>query len=102
MIVFPPCKINLGLQVLKKRADGFHNIETLLYPVHWCDALEAIPVSIPGETGVPTNPNNLSFQTRGLKIDGSEENNLCVKAFRLLQQQFKIPPLKFCLLKNIP
>ena len=102
MVVFPTCKINLGLRVLDKRADGFHNIETIFYPVQWCDALEAIPESILTENVVPTDRNNLSFETKGLKIDGSEKDNLCVKAFRLLQQKYNIPPVKMCLLKIIP
>jgi 4-diphosphocytidyl-2-C-methyl-D-erythritol kinase len=96
MIVFPICKINLGLRVFDKRADGFHNIETIFYPVQWCDALEALPVS------TPADHHHLSFETRGLKIEGSEKDNLCVKAVRLLQQKFKVPSIKMCLLKNIP
>lgn len=101
MIVFPTCKINLGLRVLDKRADEFHNIETIFYAVQWCDALEAIPFSMP-VVGVSTDHDNVSFETKGLKIDGSEKENLCMRAFRLLQREFKVPPVKMCLLKNIP
>lgn len=101
MVDFPPCKINLGLRVLNKRTDGFHNIETIFYPVPWYDALEVVPDSIPA-TGIPTDRNHFSFETRGLKIDGSKEDNLCMKAFRLLQEKFKVPSVKICLLKNIP
>jgi len=90
MIVFPNCKINLGLHILNKREDSFHNIETILYPVRWCDALEAIPSE------------EFSFRVEGGKIEGSPEDNLCVKAFRLLEKELGIPPVKMCLLKNIP
>ena len=90
MICFPNSKINLGLRILNKRADGYHNIETILYPVQWCDALEAIPSK------------EFSFEVVGIKLEGNHEDNLCVKAFRLLQNEFKIPAVKMCLLKNIP
>src|SRR6185295_11617000 len=97
MILFPNCKINLGLEVFDKRADGFHNIETIFYPVHWCDVLEALPS--PKE---PSRTKKFYFETKGSMIDGNESDNLCVKAFRLFEREFKIPPVKMCLLKNIP
>src|ERR1051326_7482233 len=90
MITFPNCKINLGLRVLEKRADGFHNIETIFYPVQWCDVIEVLPSE------------KFSFESRGLKIEGNENENLCVKAFQIFQKEFKIPAVKMCLLKNIP
>lgn len=90
MIAFPHCKINLGLRVLEKRADGFHNIETIFYPVQWHDAVEVIPC------------NKFSFELKGILLEGNAEDNLCVKAYRLLEKEYKIPPIKMCLLKNIP
>ena len=90
MIVFPNNKINLGLHVLEKRADGFHNIETVFYPVAWCDVLEALPAQ------------HFFFETHGLPVEGTVEDNLCVKAFLLLQREHNIPNVKMCLLKNIP
>ncbi len=92
MIQFPHCKINLGLNILAKRPDGFHDIETVMYPVPWHDALEIIPAS----DGV------FMFQSTGLTIPGNSENNLCVRAFRLLQADFGLPQVKIHLHKVIP
>ncbi|MFC2111122.1 4-(cytidine 5'-diphospho)-2-C-methyl-D-erythritol kinase [Bacteroidota bacterium] len=92
MISFPNCKINLGLSVTEKRADGFHNIETVFYPVGLSDILEII-----------VSPNNrLLFQTSGLEIDGDANNNLCVKAFELLKSKLNIPEVHIHLHKMIP
>lgn len=90
MIVFPNGKINLALHVNDRRSDGFHNIESIFYPVSWNDALEAV------------ESKNFSFEVVGNKIDGNAEDNLCVKAYRLLQKTFDLPDVKICLLKNIP
>ncbi|MEO5675494.1 MAG: 4-(cytidine 5'-diphospho)-2-C-methyl-D-erythritol kinase [Chitinophagales bacterium] len=90
MIVFPNSKINLGLRVFDKREDGFHNIETVLYPVRWCDALEVIPAG------------KFSFALEGLNIGGDKKENLCIKAYMQLHNKFKIPAVKMCLLKNVP
>ncbi len=90
MIAFPNCKINLGLRVLDKRSDGFHNIETILYPVKWFDVLECMEA------------NAFSFEAHGLNIGDQESGNLCVKAFRIIENEFMISPVKMCLLKNIP
>lgn len=90
MILFPPAKINLGLRILRKRADGYHDLETGLLPVPWRDALEVI------------KSDTFSFQTSGLPISGEEESNLCVKAYRLLQHDFDLPPVAVHLHKIIP
>ena len=90
MIAFPPCKINLGLNVLSKREDGFHNLETIFYPVQWTDILEIIPSE---ET---------TFTSSGISIPGEESENLCLKAYQLLQDDFKIAPVKIHLHKIIP
>jgi 4-diphosphocytidyl-2-C-methyl-D-erythritol kinase len=92
MIQFPNCKINLGLNIVGKRSDGFHNIETVFYPVPLSDALEIIPAT----DGV------FQFHTTGLSIPGGTEDNLCVKAFHLLQSEFGLPPVKIGLHKVIP
>ncbi len=91
-IVFANAKINIGLSVLGKRADGFHNIETVMYPVNIFDVIE---------WHVSTK---FSIETYGLKIysNGKGGENLIEKAYKLLTRQFDIPPLKICLLKNIP
>ena len=90
MITFPPCKINLGLHVVSKRPDGFHNIETCFYPVPWTDILEIIPAS---ETRV--------FLT-GNTVPGSQTSNIVYKAFELLRNDFNISPVEIHLHKIIP
>jgi 4-diphosphocytidyl-2-C-methyl-D-erythritol kinase len=90
MIVFPFCKINLGLQVLSKRTDGYHNIITCFYPVTWTDVLEILP------------SNSLSFTQSGISIPGKPEDNFCLKAYYLLKNDFDLPPIQIHLHKNIP
>jgi 4-diphosphocytidyl-2-C-methyl-D-erythritol kinase len=90
MISFPNAKINLGLYVTGKRDDGFHNIESIFYPVPFCDVLEIIP------------SDKFSFQSVGIAIDGNPEDNLVVKAYRLLQSRYNLPEVSIFLLKNIP
>jgi 4-diphosphocytidyl-2-C-methyl-D-erythritol kinase len=92
MIAFPNAKINLGLNVLEKRADGFHNIETVFYPIDLADVLEIIPAA----DGL------FSFASTGLSIPGGKESNLCLKAFHLLSSLFHLPPVKIHLHKVIP
>jgi len=92
VILFPNCKINLGLHILRKRNDGFHDLETVFYPVPLSDALEIIAAD---------NIDKTSFTTSGLPIDGIEEN-ICVKAYNLLKKKFPIPPVKIHLHKAIP
>lgn len=93
MVSFPNAKINIGLNVLEKRADGYHNIESIFYPVKWCDAIEAIP-----EQGNGT----INTSTFGIPIPGSSDSNLCVKAYHLLSIKYKLPSLHLWLLKSIP
>ncbi|RFS15134.1 4-(cytidine 5'-diphospho)-2-C-methyl-D-erythritol kinase [Emticicia sp. C21] len=73
MLTFPNAKINIGLNIVEKRPDGFHNIESVFYPVNWCDALEIVPAQ------------QFQFQSSGLPIPGDESNNLCIKAYHLLR-----------------
>lgn len=97
MVVFPNCKINLGLNIISKRNDGYHNIETVFYPLNITDALEIINDKKP-EAG-----SNIQFSAGGIKIDGALENNLCIKAYQLLKKKFpQLPAIKMHLLKNIP
>jgi len=94
MVVFPNCKINLGLNILHKRSDGFHDIETVFYPVPFTDALEVI---------TNTQTDSVEFSGTGLVVDGSADDNLCVKAYRLLKKDFpQLPGVKIHLLKAIP
>lgn len=90
MIAFPFCKINLGLSVLRKRQDGYHDIETCFYPVSWTDIVEVIPSE------------EFSFTTSGALIAGMPEDNLCVKAFRQLQRDFSLGAVSMHLHKVIP
>lgn len=103
MVCFPNCKINLGLNVVEKRTDGYHNIETVFYPVHWCDVLELIEVgSQKSEVGSRELENGIEFSSSGLMIDGDLKNNLCVKAIQLLKKDFQIRDIKMHLHKIIP
>ncbi|MEO6303085.1 MAG: 4-(cytidine 5'-diphospho)-2-C-methyl-D-erythritol kinase, partial [Bacteroidia bacterium] len=68
MLVFPNCKINLGLNITGKRPDGFHNIETAFYPVTWCDALEVIDAQ--------RSPEPFVLEESGILIIGKKEDNL--------------------------
>jgi len=96
MIIFPNCKLNIGLNVLRKREDGYHDIETFFYPIDICDVLEVI-------TATDKNSNPVEFAISGLNIDGGEQDNLCIKAYKLLKKDFPtLPPVKMHLHKNIP
>lgn len=90
MLCFPNAKINLGLNIINKRPDGYHNIETIFYPIPVVDALEI------------THAETLSFSQTGIKIDTPIEKNLVVKALNLLKKQYKIPDVEIHLLKAIP
>lgn len=90
MIIFPNCKINLGLNIVKKRNDGYHNLQTIFYPIPFTDALEIIVAK------------EFSFTTTGLSIDTGSEKNLCVKAYQLLQPIYNLPPVHIHLHKAIP
>jgi 4-diphosphocytidyl-2-C-methyl-D-erythritol kinase len=90
MICFPNAKINLGLNVVEKRADGFHNIETVFFPVQWQDVLEILP------------SNDYELEIKGLEIEGDIESNLITKVYRVIESKYDIKPVKVILLKNIP
>lgn len=91
MVVFPNCKINIGLRILRKRNDGYHDLETVFYSIPVCDALEAV------------HGNAFQFQQTGLTVETPHEKNLCVKAYQLLKDQFpQLPPVHLHLHKNIP
>ena len=97
MITFPNAKINLGLNIVEKRSDGYHNIETVFYPVGWKDVLEIIP----SEKKI-NRKSDLQFHQSGIKISGSVQKNSCVKAYRLLKEKYNLPPVEMCLHKIIP
>jgi 4-diphosphocytidyl-2-C-methyl-D-erythritol kinase len=90
MICFPNAKINLGLNVVSKRPDGYHNIETIFYPIPVQDALEVVSAKAD------------SFSQTGIPVDTPAANNLVVKAMNLLKAHYPLPPLEVHLLKAIP
>jgi len=90
LITFPNCKINLGLNVLQKREDGYHELETVFYPVPWTDALEVI------------QSDAFEFTSEGLRIPGDKNDNICIKAYTLLKADHDIGSVKMHLQKNIP
>lgn len=90
MVIFPNAKINIGLNVTERRVDGYHNLETVFYPVKINDVLEVIPAD------------ELSFESSGLEIPGRLEDNLCIKAYHLMKKDHDLPPVKIHLHKNIP
>lgn len=97
MIVFPNSKINLGLRILRKREDGYHDLETVFYPVGIRDALEIIPL------GQHENTSAFPFTLSGAELQGQPTSNLCVRAYKLLRKDFPaIPKIKMHLHKTIP
>ena len=90
MVSFPPCKINLGLHVLARRPDGYHDISTCFYSVPWTDVLEILPGK------------ELNFTQTGIPIPGNIEDNLCLKAYQFLKNDFSLPPVQIHLHKVIP
>ncbi len=95
MVVFPNCKINFGLHILGKRSDGFHDIETVFCAINLKDALEIISNS--------NQNSDVDFSASGLEVDGAVTNNICVKAYNLLKNDFpNLPTIKMHLHKAIP
>jgi len=90
MLYYSNAKINLGLNIVKKRDDGFHNIETVFYPLGIEDALEFV------------ESEKLELTSSGIKVDCELDHNLIIKAYRLLQNDFQLPTLKFHFHKIIP
>jgi 4-diphosphocytidyl-2-C-methyl-D-erythritol kinase len=90
MISFPNAKVNIGLSVTSKRADGFHNLESIFYPIDWCDVLEIVKAD------------EMSFVSSGISIPGAREDNLCMKAYNLLKKEFDLPFVAINLKKLIP
>lgn len=93
MICFPNAKINLGLNIVSKRSDGYHNLETVFYPVPIKDALEII---------VNKEQSSDTFIEAGIKVDSSPESNLAMKALKLMREFYDFPHVEVYLLKKIP
>lgn len=92
MIVFPNAKINVGLNITSKRADGYHNLESVFYPIPLKDVLEIV-VADDGVT---------EMQIGGISIDGDVSDNTVMKAYRILQEEYGLPAVKIFLEKVIP
>ncbi len=87
------CKINLGLDILRRREDGYHDLETVMVPV----------VGLYDELSVePIVGEGVLFESRGLAIDCPPEKNLCLKAYRLMQQRYGLDAVHICLDKRVP
>ena len=98
MISFPNCKINLGLNIIRKRTDGFHDLETIFYPIRIFDVLEIIPAG-----DIAPEHNDVSFTATGRSIEGDKENNLCISAYYSLKKDFPLlPAVQMHLHKTIP
>ncbi len=98
MITFPIAKINLGLNVIEKRPDGYHNLETVFYPVKICDALEVFEM----HTDFPSDV-DCDLKVTNIHIDGDEQRNLVVRAYKLLKEYFPdLPRIHAHLYKGIP
>jgi 4-diphosphocytidyl-2-C-methyl-D-erythritol kinase len=92
MISFPNAKINLGLNIVERRSDGYHNLETVFYPIGLTDVLEI----------VPAKGGDSTLTTYGNPVDCPVEKNLVMKALRLMQQHYEVPEVDIYLYKHIP
>ena len=97
MIVFPCAKINLGLNIVSKREDGYHNLETVFYPIPLYDALEIkyMDEKFPSQVAC-------DLKVTGNAVECDEQNNLVVKAYNLLAEDYKLPRVHAHLYKRIP
>ena len=94
MITYPNAKINLGLNIVEKRPDGYHNLETVFYPINLQDALEV---------NLLEGEEEFSLKVSGVPIDGEPDNNLVVKAYRLLKKDYpEMPAIDIHMYKHIP
>jgi len=91
MLQFSNSKINLGLYIVNKRDDGFHNIETIFYPINLKDAIEIVETD-----------QNFAFTNSGIVVDSKTEDNLIYKAYKLLKDNYNLPNVKIHLHKIIP
>lgn len=94
MILFSPAKINIGLHITERRPDGFHNLQSVMYPVDLCDILEIRP----SETG----NQGLYFSRSGIPSGEKPGDNLCEKAYEIMAREVRLPPVEIHLHKQIP
>jgi len=95
MITFPNAKINLGLDIVEKRPDGYHNLETVFYPIPLCDILEITSATEPDAP-------DYTFKMYNAVFEGSDESNLVIKAYKALSADHKLPKVDISLYKHIP
>ncbi len=95
MYTLPNAKINIGLRVTQRRSDGYHNLQTVFYPIPLTDALEIEPLKA-------SLDKPYEFLTSGIAIPGNPDDNLVVKVFLSLQREFDLPPVSIHLAKHIP
>ncbi|MCW3084146.1 MAG: 4-diphosphocytidyl-2-C-methyl-D-erythritol kinase [Bacteroidetes bacterium] len=95
MISFPNAKINIGLNIIEKRDDGFHNVESVFYPVGLCDALEVVENTEAGSE-------RITITTSGIEIPGNADDNLCYYAYHAIAADYPLPNVKVHLHKHIP
>lgn len=100
MICFPNAKINLGLSITEKRADGFHNIETVFYPIGWNEALEVVVLDSARTDKSSSKEFNLHLS--GIPISGNTEDNLLYKAYQIIKKTKTLPPIDVYLHKTLP
>jgi 4-diphosphocytidyl-2-C-methyl-D-erythritol kinase len=89
VVVFPNCKINLGLHVVRKREDGYHDLETIFYPLPWRDVVEVVKretANVKRQTENTGSFEPVSLHLSGLPVQGKPEDNLCIKAYHLLKK----------------
>ncbi|MCK4748789.1 MAG: 4-(cytidine 5'-diphospho)-2-C-methyl-D-erythritol kinase [Bacteroidales bacterium] len=94
MILFSPAKINIGLRIIERRKDGFHNLQSVMFPLGLCDILE-IRKSVDQESGI-------QFSQSGIQLESGTGKNLCIKAYELLNAEILLPPVNLHLHKQIP
>jgi 4-diphosphocytidyl-2-C-methyl-D-erythritol kinase len=94
MVIFPKAKINIGLRITEKRDDGYHDLQTIFYPVPLCDALEFVIAGNNSRADI--------LATSGLPVNCNTDNNLVIKALQKLREKYTIPVLSIHLHKNIP
>ncbi len=94
MILFSPAKINIGLQIIERRKDGFHNLQSIMFAVGLCDILEVRRLS--------KEDQEIQFRQSGIQIDSPTDMNLCVKAWELFTLEVPLPAIEIHLHKQIP
>lgn len=98
MVSFPNAKINLGLNIVRRRPDGYHDLETVFYPIGWRDVLEVTP-----HADGDRQDEDVRLTLTGIVPEGAPSDNLCVKAWRILRREVPgLPPVAMHLHKTIP